>query len=142
MSSRPRHLLLLLLLGHLLLSLAVNAVTPSSKGPTSPISYLFIRYLQLYHRLPVQGLARDAVRARHPPGYFLLGALLTAWLPAPASADFADLGLTRNPALRLPLRRPRADQQVGLPAPHRGRGLALPGRSAHAARRALLISWP
>ena len=97
MSSRPRRLLLLLLLGHLLLSLAVNAVTPLFEGPDEPNHYLFIRYLQLYHRLPVQGLARDAVRAHHPPGYFLLGALLTAWLPAPASADFADLGLTRNP---------------------------------------------
>jgi hypothetical protein len=97
MNSRPRRALLLILLGHLLLSLAVNAVTPIFEGPDEPNHYLYIRYLQLYHRLPVQGLERDAVRAHHPPGYFVLGALLTGWLPAPPTADFADLGLRRNP---------------------------------------------
>ncbi len=96
-TTRPRRLLLLILAGHLLLSLAVNAVTPLFEGPDEPNHYLFLRYLQVYHRLPVQGRTRDAVRAHHPPGYFLLGALLTAALPAPATADFADLGLTPNP---------------------------------------------
>lgn len=97
MTNRPRRLLLWLLAGHLLLSLAVNAVTPIFEGPDEPNHYLYLRYLQVFHRLPVQGLTKDAVRAHHPPGYFALGALLTAGLPAPASADFADLGLRPNP---------------------------------------------
>jgi hypothetical protein len=79
------------------LSLIVNVTTPIFEGPDEPNHYLFIRYLQLERRLPAQGLERDAVRAHHPPGYFLLGALLTAPFPAPPSADFADLGLRINP---------------------------------------------
>jgi 4-amino-4-deoxy-L-arabinose transferase-like glycosyltransferase len=88
---------LALLALHLLLSLLSNLVTPPFEGPDEPNHYLFIRYLQVERRLPVQGLERDAVRAHHPPAYFFVGALLTAPLPAPPTAGFADLGLRLNP---------------------------------------------
>ncbi len=96
-SLRARWWLLLILVGHAVLSLAVNFVTPVFEGPDEPNHYLFIRYLQVNGALPVQSLEHDAVRAHHPPGYFALGALLTAGLPAPATADFAALGLHPNP---------------------------------------------
>jgi 4-amino-4-deoxy-L-arabinose transferase-like glycosyltransferase len=92
-----RRLLLLILLVHLALGLAANAVTPVFEGPDEPNHFLFIRYLQAHRRLPVQGLERDAVRAHHPPGYFWLGALLTAWDAPNASDTYASLGLTPNP---------------------------------------------
>jgi hypothetical protein len=89
----------LILLSHAALSLLYNFITPVFEGPDEPNHYLYIRYIQLEHRLPVQGTVRDAVRAHHPPGYFALDALLTAVVPPPASvtADFASLGLQLNP---------------------------------------------
>jgi hypothetical protein len=89
----------ILLLGHTALSFLFNFITPVFEGPDEPNHYLFVRYLQLEHTLPVQGAVRDAVRAHHPPGYFALDALLTALVPAPASvtADFTSLGLRPNP---------------------------------------------
>jgi len=89
----------LILLGHLALSLLYNYVTPVFEGPDEPNHYLFIRYLQVEHSLPVQGTVKDAVRAHHPPAYFALGALLTQLAPPPASVtgSLASLGLTLNP---------------------------------------------
>jgi hypothetical protein len=89
--------LALLVLGHWLLGLGFNFITPVFEGPDEPNHFLFIRYLQLYHRLPVQGAERDAVRAHHPPAYFALGAVLIAWSPPGSSADFSGLGLQLNP---------------------------------------------
>lgn len=99
MTRRDRTALGTLLLAHLALSLLFNAFTPIFEGPDEPNHYLFIRYLQLERRLPVQGLERDAVRAHHPPGYFVLGALLTALAPAPpeVTTRFASLSLQTNP---------------------------------------------
>src|SRR5215472_5246677 len=98
MKLGPRATLGLILLGHAALSLLFNYVTPVFEGPDEPNHYLYVRYLQLEHALPVQGLVRDAVRAHHPPAYFALDALLTALVPAPAAvtADFASLGLQTN----------------------------------------------
>ncbi len=86
-----------LVVGHWLLGLSFNYITPVFEGPDEPNHFLFIRYLQVYRQLPVQGAERDAVRAHHPPAYFLLGALLTAWAPPATSADYASLGLRLNP---------------------------------------------
>ncbi len=99
MKPKPWGTLVILLLGHAALSLLFNFLTPVFEGPDEPNHYLFGRYLQLEHTLPIQGAVRDAVRAHHPPGYFALDALLTALVPAPASvtADFASLGLRTNP---------------------------------------------
>jgi len=71
----------LVVAGHWLLSLGFNYVTPVLEGPDEPNHYLFIRYLQIYHQLPIQGDQLKAVRAHHAPGYFVLGAMLLAWSP-------------------------------------------------------------
>ena len=93
----PRLALAGIVVLHLALGLANNFVTPVFEGPDEPNHFLFIRHLQQRGTLPVQGLERDAVRAHHPPGYFWLGAALTAWDRANASGDFASLGLVLNP---------------------------------------------
>ena len=48
---------------------------------------LYVRYLQAYRRLPVQDQNGEGARAHHPPGYYLLGALLTSWIPVEGSVD-------------------------------------------------------
>ena len=99
---RPRRLwsawpLAVILIGHWALSLGFNYVTPVFEGPDEPNHFLFIRYLQIYHQLPVQGNELKAVRAHHAPAYFALGALLLAWSPPGTSADWASLTFQENP---------------------------------------------
>ena len=89
--------LAIVIVGHWLLALGFNFITPVLEGPDEPNHFLFIRYLQIYHQLPVQGDELKAVRAHHPPAYFVLGALLTAWSPPSTAADFASLGFQENP---------------------------------------------
>src|SRR5258708_14178367 len=92
---------------------------PVFEGPDEPNHFLFIRYLQIYHQLPVQGTELNAVRAHHPPAYFALGALLLAWSPPGASADWSGLPFQENPryVFRLDDRSQRASQSSCTPGP-------------------------
>ena len=89
--------LVAVILSHWVLALGFNFMTPVFEGPDEPNHFLFIRYLQIYHQLPVQGTELKAVRAHHPPAYFALGALLLAWSPPGTSANWASLGFQENP---------------------------------------------
>ncbi|MCC7362182.1 MAG: glycosyltransferase family 39 protein [Anaerolineales bacterium] len=70
-----------LLLAHVGLGLLFNTGTPIFEAPDEDGHYLFVRYLQVYHTLPVQDLDINGPRAHHPPLYHLLGALFSAWVP-------------------------------------------------------------
>lgn len=83
----------LILIGHIGLSLAFNLLNPIFEGPDEPNHFLFVRYLQTHRQLPIQDTNRDGVRAHHPPGYFWLGALFTAWVPV----EGETLPLQANP---------------------------------------------
>ncbi len=85
--NRITWLLSLMLLVHLLVGIAFSLATPIFEPPDEANHYLFVRYLQVHRALPVQGLDRDGPRAHHPPLYFLLGALLSAWVPNDGPAD-------------------------------------------------------
>ena len=86
-----RWVLAAVLLAHIGLSLLFNAATPIFEAPDEDGHYLFVRYLQVYHALPVQTLDVDGPRAHHPPLYHILGALLTAWVPVRGGADRVDM---------------------------------------------------
>lgn len=89
---KPSQLLLAgLLLLHLGLGLAFNVTTPIFEAPDEDGHYLFVRYLQVHGRLPVQTLDPNGPRAHHPPLYHLLGAVLTAWVPVRGGADRIDM---------------------------------------------------
>lgn len=92
MKSTP-YLLAGLLVFHVGLGLAFNAGTPIFEAPDEDGHYLFVRYLQVYHRLPVQTLDPNSPRAHHPPLYHLLTALLTAWVPVQGGAERIDMQL-------------------------------------------------
>jgi len=76
-----------ILLVHVLLGLGVGLNSPPFESTDEPGHYLFVRYLQAYHRLPVQTKEFFAPRAHHPPGYYLLGALISGWVSIPGSPD-------------------------------------------------------
>ena len=75
-----------LVLAHVVLGLWFNTATPIFEAPDEDGHYLFIRYLQLYHSLPVQTLDTQGPRAHHPPLFHLLAAVLTAWVPVTGDA--------------------------------------------------------
>ncbi len=72
---------------HIILGVVFGLVTPLFEVPDEANHFLFVRYLQLYHTLPVQTLDQDGPRAHHPPLYFVLGALMSAGVPNAGGAD-------------------------------------------------------
>jgi hypothetical protein len=80
-----------LVLVHVVLGLWFNTATPIFEAPDEDGHYLFIRYLQLYHSLPVQTLDTQGPRAHHPPLFHLLAAVLTAWVPVTGDAHRIDM---------------------------------------------------
>ena len=73
--------LLLILALHISLGVAFGLTTPIFEAPDEDAHYLFVRYLQVHHTLPVQDLNPFGPRAHHPPLYFGLAALISAWVP-------------------------------------------------------------
>src|ERR1700693_4169080 len=94
-AGRPMRLSKFLLAGvvlaHLVLGLWFNAATPIFEAPDEDGHYLFIRYLQLYHQLPVQTLDIYGPRAHHPPLFHLMAAVLSAWVPVKGGANRVDM---------------------------------------------------
>lgn len=88
---RPWRSLGLIVALHLGLGLAFSLATPLFEAPDEANHFLFIRHLQIYRALPVQTLDQDGPRAHHPPLYFLLGALATAWVPQSGGAEHIGL---------------------------------------------------
>jgi hypothetical protein len=92
------------------------AFSPGSifEPPDEANHYLFVRYLQVHRALPVQGLDPDGPRAHHPPLYFLLGALLSAWVPNDGPADHIVMQLNPHVWFRYGDQR-RTARPCGLP---------------------------
>jgi 4-amino-4-deoxy-L-arabinose transferase-like glycosyltransferase len=83
---------LILIVGlHAILGIAFGLATPIFEAPDEANHFLFVRYLQVYHTLPVQGLDQNGPRAHHPPLYFVLGAALTAWVSDAGGAEHIQL---------------------------------------------------
>jgi len=76
---------------HIALGIGFSLTTPVFEAPDEDGHYLFVRYLQLYHTLPVQDQNPYGPRAVHTPLYYLLGLLLTGWIQFDAPAEHADM---------------------------------------------------
>jgi hypothetical protein len=85
--------LLAILMIHIGLGLGFSLGTPIFEAPDEANHYLFVRHLQLHRELPVQRLDRDGPRAHHPPLYYLLAALISAWVPVQGNAERIDMAL-------------------------------------------------
>jgi hypothetical protein len=93
-ATRPpisNFIFLVILLAHIILGVSFSLTTPVFEAPDEDGHYLFVRYLQLYHTLPIQDKNPYGPRAVHTPLYYLMGLLLTGWIQFDAPADQADM---------------------------------------------------
>jgi hypothetical protein len=98
--ARPRLLLAALLAVHLALGAAFSLTTPLFEAPDEENHFLFVRYLQLYGELPVQGLEPHGPRAHHPPLYHVLSALVSAWVPQAGGVQTVDMRVNPHVTFR------------------------------------------
>lgn len=82
------------------LGIAFSLTTPLFEAPDEENHFLFVRYLQLYGKLPVQGLDPRGPRAHHPPLYHTLGALISAWVPQAGDARQVDMRVNPHVTFR------------------------------------------
>ena len=81
MSEQTARRALLVILGFfLVLGAGYSVVNPIFESPDEALNYANIRFLVEERRLPVLS-ADEPTKAHHPPAYYVLGALLTHWVP-------------------------------------------------------------
>jgi len=75
-----RRILTLILLLYLVLGAAYSVANPIFEGPDESLNYANVRYLVEERHLPVLE-PDEPTKAHHPPLYYVLGAVLTHWVP-------------------------------------------------------------
>ncbi len=95
---------------HVLLGVLMGLVTPIFEAPDEANHFLFVRYLQLHQGLPVQTLDQDGPRAHHPPLYFALAAVASAWVADAGPADRVLLPI--NPTMDFRYGDPGVERKV------------------------------
>lgn len=73
-------LITLIILAFLTLGLAYSVINPLHEATDELRHYRFVRYLVENGRLPVQGEEACRSQSHHPPLFYVLGALATAWV--------------------------------------------------------------
>jgi len=96
---RPGLWLAAILAAHLALAVGWGVSMPLFEEFDEASHVLYVRYIQVYHALPVQNHNSEGPRSHHPPAYYLLGALLTAWVPVNGSVD--AIHMEPNPNFRI-----------------------------------------
>ena len=90
---RRRPAIALVLATHAVLAFGFLVATPMGEAPDEPSHVQYVMFLREEHSLPIvpaDGAAR-LPQGKHPPLYYLLGALFSA------GGDFKSLGFTENP---------------------------------------------
>ncbi len=77
-----------LLIAFVLLAGAVSLINPLFEAPDEIRHYRYIRKLVVEHVLPVQGQEDVRSQSHHPPLYYFLSALCSAWTPSPHTAAY------------------------------------------------------
>ena len=76
-----RMVAILILLAYLALAVAYSLASPLYE-PTDEIRHFrYVRYLIVYHSLPMQEADPPRIQSHHPPLYYALGALASGWIP-------------------------------------------------------------
>jgi hypothetical protein len=76
------------LLTFVLLGGAVSILNPLFESTDEIRHYRYIRYLVVEQQLPVQGAETVRSQSHHPPLYYALSALASAWVPSPHTPDY------------------------------------------------------
>jgi Dolichyl-phosphate-mannose-protein mannosyltransferase len=84
---RPGPWIAAILIAHAALAVGESLAVPLYEEQDEISHILYVRYIQVYHRLPVQDKNSEGPRSHHPPLFYLAGALLTAWVPVNGSVD-------------------------------------------------------
>jgi hypothetical protein len=84
---RPGRWIAAILIAHAALAIGGSLAVPLYEEQDEISHILYVRYIQAYHRLPVQDKNSEGPRSHHPPLFYLAGALLTAWVPVDAPVD-------------------------------------------------------
>jgi hypothetical protein len=93
---RPSVWIAAILLVHAALALVGSVSIPPYEEQDEDSHVLYVHYLQVYHQLPVQDKNSLGPRAHHPPLFYVLGALLTAWVPVDAPVDHVQVQVNPN----------------------------------------------
>ncbi|MCB9446080.1 MAG: hypothetical protein H6669_17780, partial [Ardenticatenaceae bacterium] len=72
--------MIVVLVGFVVLALSASVINPLHEATDELRHYRFVRYIVQTHALPVQGEEGCSVQGHHPPLFYLLGALTTAWI--------------------------------------------------------------
>ncbi len=83
----PRSLKLVLL-AFILLAGTVSVINPLFESTDEIRHYRYIRHLITQHTLPIQGAEDVRSQSHHPPLYYTLSALFSAWVPCPHTATY------------------------------------------------------
>jgi hypothetical protein len=80
--------MVVILLAFVILAGSVSVWNPLFESTDEIRHYRYVRHLVTRHSLPVQG--EEAVRSQshHPPLYYVLSALVSAWVPSPHTPEF------------------------------------------------------
>ena len=72
--------MMVVLLAFILLALAASVINPLHEATDELRHYRFVRYIVQEQALPIQGTGGCSVQGHHPPLFYVLGAVATAWV--------------------------------------------------------------
>jgi hypothetical protein len=77
-----------LLLVFVVLAATVSLANPLFEAPDEIRHYRYVRKLVTEHHLPIQGQEEVRSQSHHPPLYYALAALASAWVPSPHTSTY------------------------------------------------------
>ncbi len=80
LSNSDRRQVILLLFAFIILALAYNVINPIHEATDEIRHYRFVRTLATTGRLPIQGQEACRSQSHHPPLFYVVGAIATAWI--------------------------------------------------------------
>ena len=82
MTELRRHWpILLILIAYLSLAVAYSLASPLYEPTDELRHFRYVRHIAVHHSLPVQQTDAPRAQSHHPPLYYVLGALVSGWLP-------------------------------------------------------------
>ncbi|MGC9394691.1 MAG: glycosyltransferase family 39 protein [Anaerolineae bacterium] len=85
---KPDRIFAGLLLAFVALAATLSLVNPLFEAPDEIRHYRYVRKLVTEHQLPIQGQEEVRSQSHHPPLYYALAALASAWVPSPHTSTY------------------------------------------------------
>ncbi|MBN2394118.1 MAG: glycosyltransferase family 39 protein [Anaerolineae bacterium] len=85
---KPDRIFGVLLLAFVVVTTTMSLINPLFEAPDEIRHYRYIRKLVTEHTLPIQGQEEVRSQSHHPPLYYTLAALASAWVPSPHTSTY------------------------------------------------------